>query len=69
MAYQAICNKDYDIIVAGGQENMSRAQHAAYIRGSKLGGVEFSDTLLSDGLTDAFNKIHMGKTGTYLNKV
>lgn len=68
LAYQAIRNADNEIIVAGGQESMSRAHHSAYIRGTKLGAVQFSDTLLIDGLTDAFNNVHMGKTAEHLAK-
>lgn len=45
---------------------MTRAQHSSYIRGAKLGALQLSDTLLSDGLTDAFHNIHMGKTGMYV---
>ncbi|RZB66665.1 acetyl-CoA acetyltransferase, cytosolic [Asbolus verrucosus] len=66
LAYQAICNNDNEIIVAGGQENMTKAHHSSYIRGIKLGSAQFNDTLLSDGLTDAFNNIHMGKTAEHL---
>ncbi|KAJ8983189.1 hypothetical protein NQ317_005832 [Molorchus minor] len=52
----------------GGQESMSRAQHSTYLRGSKLGHLNLSDTLISDGLTDAFNNIHMGNTAEHLAK-
>lgn len=45
---------------------MSRAQHTAYIRGNKLGSLQLNDSLLTDGLTDAFNSIHMGKTGNFI---
>ncbi|XP_044257518.1 acetyl-CoA acetyltransferase, cytosolic [Tribolium madens] len=68
LAYQAICNQDNEVVVAGGQESMSRAHHSAYIRGNKLGAVQMNDTLLCDGLTDAFNSIHMGKTAEHLAK-
>ena len=51
------------IVIAGGQESMSQAQHAAHMRdGTKMGDVKFQDTLLRDGLTDAFHNYHMGTT-------
>src|SRR5215813_746574 len=63
LGYQAILNGDSDIVVAGGQESMSMAPHAAHLRnGTKMGGLEFVDTMLKDGLTDAFHNIHMGIT-------
>jgi len=50
--------------VAGGQEIMSRAPHAAYLRaGVKFGNYNLIDTLIEDGLTDAFHNIHMAITG------
>ncbi|HEX4081128.1 MAG TPA: acetyl-CoA C-acetyltransferase [Rhizomicrobium sp.] len=63
LGYQAILNGDSDIVVAGGQESMSQAPHAAYLRaGVKMGAVEFTDTMLKDGLWDAFHGYHMGVT-------
>jgi acetyl-CoA C-acetyltransferase len=63
LGYQSIRNGDASIIVAGGQESMSMAPHAAHLRnGQKLGGLEFVDTMIKDGLTDAFHSIHMGIT-------
>ncbi len=63
MAAQAIRLGDSDIMIAGGQENMSLAPHVAYLRnGTKMGTVEFLDTLLRDGLIDTFNGYHMGVT-------
>jgi acetyl-CoA C-acetyltransferase len=60
---QQIANGDADIIVAGGQESMSQAPHAAYMRaGTKMGDVKFLDTMLKDGLIDAFHGYHMGNT-------
>jgi acetyl-CoA C-acetyltransferase len=54
---------DADIVVAGGQESMSQAPHAAYLRsGQKMGAVEFVDTMIKDGLWDVFNGYHMGVT-------
>jgi acetyl-CoA C-acetyltransferase len=63
LGYQAIMNGDSSVVVAGGQESMSQAPHAAYLRaGQKMGGVEFVDTMLKDGLLDAFHGYHMGTT-------
>ena len=63
LGFQSIRNGDSSIVVAGGQESMSMAQHAAYLRGgTKFGPVSFADTMITDGLTDAFNAIHMGIT-------
>lgn len=60
---QQIANGDAKIIVAGGQESMSQSQHAAYLRaGTKMGDVNFIDTMLKDGLMDVFNGYHMGQT-------
>lgn len=51
------------IVVAGGQESMSQSKHAAHMRnGTKMGPVEFVDTMIKDGLWDAFNDYHMGVT-------
>ncbi len=63
LGYQAILNGDAKVIVAGGQESMSQAPHAAYLRaGQKMGALEFTDTMLKDGLIDAFHGYHMGVT-------
>ena len=63
LAYQAIKNGDSTIVVAGGQESMSRAPHLAHLRdGTKMGTVEFLDSMLKDGLWDAFHGYHMGNT-------
>jgi len=63
LGYQAILNGDSDVVVAGGQESMSMAPHAQYLRsGVKMGGVELIDTMIKDGLWDAFNGYHMGTT-------
>ena len=60
---QQIANGDADIIVAGGMESMSLAPHAAYMRaGTKMGDVKFTDTMIKDGLWDAFHGYHMGTT-------
>jgi len=63
LGFQAIATGDAEIIVAGGQESMSRAPHAAYMRsGTKMGALEMVDTMLIDGLWDAFHGYHMGQT-------
>jgi acetyl-CoA C-acetyltransferase len=60
---QQIANGDANIIVAGGMESMSLAPHAAYMRsGTKMGDVKFTDTMIKDGLWDAFHGYHMGTT-------
>ncbi len=54
---------DAAIVTAGGQENMSMSNHAAHLRaGHKMGDVKFIDTMIRDGLWDAFNGYHMGQT-------
>jgi acetyl-CoA C-acetyltransferase len=63
LGYQAIANGDSAIVVAGGQESMSQAPHAAHLRaGVKMGELAMVDTMLKDGLWDAFNGYHMGNT-------
>ncbi len=63
MAAQQIRTGESDIMVAGGQESMSMAPHAAYLRaGVKMGNMEFIDTMLKDGLWDSFHGYHMGVT-------
>ena len=63
LAYQAIQNGDSSIVVAGGQESMSQAPHVAHLRnGTKMGSLEMVDTMIKDGLTDAFHGYHMGNT-------
>ncbi len=62
-AFQSIRSGDSNIIVAGGQENMSLAPHAIHLRdGKKLGDSELIDTMIKDGLWDAFHGYHMGVT-------
>jgi acetyl-CoA C-acetyltransferase len=69
LGYQAIINGDSEIVVAGGQESMSQAQHAAYLRnGAKMGSLELVDTMIKDGLWDAFNGYHMGTTAENIAK-
>ena len=61
--YQSIKALDSKIIIAGGQESMSLAPHAIHLRdGKKLGDTEMIDTMIKDGLWDAFNGYHMGIT-------
>jgi len=63
LAAQQIQAGDAQIVVAGGQESMSLSPHAAHLRaGTKMGPVSFTDTMIVDGLTDAFNNYHMGVT-------
>jgi acetyl-CoA C-acetyltransferase len=69
LGYQAIVNGDSEIVVAGGQESMSQAPHCAHLRnGTKMGGLELVDTMLKDGLWDAFNGYHMGNTAENVAK-
>lgn len=63
VAYQQIKAGDAQIVVAGGQESMSMAPHAALLRpGQKMGPLEFADIMIKDGLTDVFFGYHMGIT-------
>ena len=61
--FQSIKSGDSKIVIAGGQENMSLAPHAIHLRdGKKLGNSELIDTMIKDGLWDAFHGYHMGVT-------
>lgn len=63
LAAQQISDGSADIVVAGGQESMSQSPHAAHIRnGQKMGDLGFVDTMIKDGLWDAFHGYHMGQT-------
>ncbi|PNG24278.1 acetyl-CoA C-acetyltransferase [Methylocella silvestris] len=63
LGYQAIKAGDAGIVVAGGQESMSLSAHCAHLRnGVKMGPLELVDTMIKDGLWDAFNGYHMGVT-------
>ena len=63
LGLQQIANGDAKIIVAGGQESMSMAPHVAHLRGGvKMGEMKFQDSMLKDGLMDAFHGYHMGNT-------
>ena len=63
LGFQAIRVGDSEIVVAGGQESMSQAPHCMHLRnGVKMGNAEMIDTMIKDGLWDAFNGYHMGNT-------
>ncbi|MGH7091230.1 MAG: acetyl-CoA C-acetyltransferase, partial [Stellaceae bacterium] len=63
LGYQAILLGDSRIVVAGGQESMSQAPHCIHLRnGVKMGDTDLVDTMIRDGLWDAFNGYHMGNT-------
>ena len=61
--FQSVKSGDSKIVIAGGQESMSLAPHAIHLRdGKKLGDTELTDTMIKDGLWDAFHGYHMGIT-------
>ena len=63
LGMQQISSGDATIIIAGGQESMSMAPHCAHLRaGTKMGDLKMVDTMIKDGLTDAFYGYHMGTT-------
>ena len=69
LGYQALVNGDSEIAVVGGQESMSMAPHCAYLRsGVKMGEMKLVDTMLQDGLIDAFHGYHMGATAENIAK-
>ncbi|MCC6949542.1 MAG: acetyl-CoA C-acetyltransferase [Bradyrhizobiaceae bacterium] len=69
LGYQALLNGDSDIVVSGGQESMSQAPHCAHLRnGTKMGPLEMVDSMIKDGLWDAFNGYHMGNTAENVAK-
>lgn len=69
LGYQAILNGDSDVVVAGGQESMSMSPHCQHLRsGIKMGDFSMIDTMIKDGLWDAFNGYHMGNTAENVAK-
>jgi acetyl-CoA C-acetyltransferase len=69
LGYQAIANGDSDVVVAGGQESMSLSPHVAHLRnGTKMGDLKMVDSMIKDGLWDAFNGYHMGNTAENVAK-
>lgn len=69
LGMQAILTGDSSIVLAGGQESMTNSPHAAHLRsGLKMGNGELIDTMIFDGLTDIFNKYHMGVTAENVAK-
>src|SRR5512147_2874319 len=69
LGFQAIRVGDSEIVVAGGQESMSQAPHCMHLRnGVKMGNAEMIDTMIKDGLWDAFNGYHMGNTAENVAK-
>ena len=69
LGFQSIRNGDADVVIAGGQESMTQAPHCANLRsGQKLGSLEMIDSMLTDGLWDAFHGYHMGNTAENVAK-
>jgi len=69
LGFQAIKNGDSEIVIAGGQESMSMAVHGINMRpGIKMGNATLVDTMIFDGLTDAFSLVHMGITAENIAK-
>ncbi len=69
MAYQSIRNGDAKVVIAGGQESMSLSTHCTHLRaGTKMGDTQLVDTMIKDGLWDAFNGYHMGVTAENVAK-
>jgi acetyl-CoA C-acetyltransferase len=69
LGMQQIQTGDATIVVAGGQESMSKSMHASHMRdGTKMGDVKIIDTMVKDGLWDAFNNYHMGTTAENVAK-
>ncbi|MDD3287414.1 MAG: acetyl-CoA C-acetyltransferase [Alphaproteobacteria bacterium] len=68
-AYMAVLSGEIDIVVAGGMESMSQSVHGIHLRdGVRMGNGTLIDTMISDGLTDVFNKYHMGVTAENVAK-
>ena len=69
LASQAIRAGDANVVIAGGQESMSLAPHAMHLRaGTKMGNATLIDTMITDGLWEAFNNYHMGMTAENVAK-
>ncbi|MDD2705747.1 MAG: acetyl-CoA C-acetyltransferase [Acidocella sp.] len=69
LAAQQIISGESNVVIAGGQESMSLSPHAAHLRaGTKMGDLNFIDTMIKDGLWDAFNGYHMGITAENVAK-
>lgn len=69
MGMQQLALRDADVIIAGGQENMSLSTHCAHLRnGTKMGDMKLKDTMITDGLNDAFYRYHMGITAENVAK-
>ncbi|NCP81785.1 MAG: acetyl-CoA C-acetyltransferase, partial [Rhodoferax sp.] len=70
LAYQAVATGDSDIVIAGGQENMSAAPHVlpGSRNGQRMGDWKMVDTMIYDGLWDVYNNYHMGITAENVNK-
>ncbi|MBB3950639.1 acetyl-CoA C-acetyltransferase [Aureimonas jatrophae] len=69
LGLQQIAGGDARVVVAGGQESMSMAPHAAHLRsGTKMGDLKLVDTMLKDGLIDAFHGYHMGNTAENVSR-
>ena len=69
LGYQSLQLGDVQIVVAGGQESMSQSPHCTHVRtGIKMGDVPLVDTVIKDGLTDAFQDYHMGQTAENVAK-
>jgi acetyl-CoA C-acetyltransferase len=69
LGVQAIKSGDSQIVVAGGQESMTRSPHVVHLRsGTKMGNATMIDSMINDGLTDAMLTIHMGETAENLAK-
>jgi acetyl-CoA C-acetyltransferase len=70
LGYQSIKSGESKVVVCGGQESMSQAPHCMHLRnGHKMNDVTMVDTMIKDGLTDAFNSVHMGITAENVAKV
>ncbi|MGB3417553.1 MAG: acetyl-CoA C-acetyltransferase [Mesorhizobium sp.] len=69
LGMQQIASGDADVVIAGGQESMSLSTHAQHLRsGTKMGDLKLIDTMIKDGLWDAFNGYHMGTTAENVAK-